>query len=223
MPVRKRRVKRVTQAERLADRRKTEADWKKSHDSTDDRKRSTLVYKWQANALHFGNVCDWTMLECERFIAYVWHSYFGPRATLPVVKPGRGAVSARANRWEVVLPVWARNRNIILHELAHAILDATVEGRDDKFAHGPRFMRLMIELLVAFSTHDRDTIVKSAREWGIPVARRDRVPWRRSCSPTIAECRTRHYHSMSEDLADWMRKGTPRLVHVKGRIYREHR
>lgn len=220
---RKRKVKRVTQEERLADRRKSEADWKKSHDNAEDRERSKLVYKWQAKALHFGNSCDWTLLECERFVSYVWHSYFGTRATPPKIDAGRGKVSASANRWVMHLPLWARNRNIILHELGHAMLDATVEGRDEKFAHGPRFVRMQIELLVTFSTHDRDMLIRTAREYGIPVARRSRVPRRRSCEETIAACRTKHYHSMGEDLADWMKKGTPRIVHVKGRTYREYR
>lgn len=230
----KRKVKKVTPEEREERRREFERDWKRAHEDADDRERSKLVYKWQADALHFGNQCDWTLLECERFVAYVWHSYFGTRATPPTINPGRGAISASANRSEMTLPVWARNRNIVLHELAHAMLDAvthpdarvmrgdTVIGIE-KLGHGPLFMRMEIELLIAFSTYDRTVITKSAREWGIPVARRNRVPRRRSCEKTIAECRKKHYHSMGEDLADWMKKGTPRLVHVRGSTYREHR
>ena len=229
----RRRVKQVTQEERLADRRKAKRDWQKAHDDAADRERSALVYKWQDKALHFGNACDWTLLECERFVAYVWHSYFGTRATPPRVDSGRGKISASANRWVITLPVWARNRNIILHEMGHAILDAVTDPDSriqrgnrisvEKYSHGWKFVRLQIELLVAFSTHGRDNLIKSAREFGIPVAPRNYVPRRRSCEETIAACKTKHYHSMGEDLADWMKKGTPRIVHVRGTTYREYR
>ena len=230
----KRKVRKVTPGERAERDKAIERDWKKAHEDPDDAARSKLVYKWQQKVLHFGNQCDWTLLECERFISYVWHSYFGSRATVPNVNGGRGVISASANRSVITLPLWARNRNIILHEMAHAMLDAVTDPDSrvkrgdtiigiEKFGHGPRFMRMQIELLIAFSTFDRDVLTKTAREWGIPVARRNRVPRRRSCEKTIAECRQKHYHSMGNDYADWMKKGTPRIVHVRGRTYREHR
>lgn len=211
----KRRVKLVTQAERDIIHKRIDETGK--HRLKDD-PQIERVYKWQSESLQFGNVCDWTLLECQRFISYVWHSYFGNRARPPKVDPGRGHLAASANRWVVHLPVWARNRNIILHELAHCLLDAT--NKPDKEGHGSRFVRLQIELLTSFSTHSRNFMMETARAAGVKVARRDAVIKRRACESTISKCRTKHYHSMGEDLDDWMKKGSPRIVHVKGKAYR---
>lgn len=219
--VKRRKVKRVTPEERKAWEKAIEDDWKVGRNRKDVQQEA--VYKWERKCLHLSNQCDWTMLECERFIAYVWHSYFGMRATLPKIDPGRGRMSAAANRWVMILPVWSRNRMTILHELGHALLDAA--GRHEAL-HGPRWARMFVELLAEFGRLGRAELISSAREAGVKVARRDTpgMPRRRSCEKTIAECRTKHYHSFrSQDLDDWMRKGTPRLVHVKGKTYREQR
>lgn len=201
----RRKVKRITPEERRERGRRIDADWKRHRNPADFQQE--LVYKWQHESLHMGNACDWTLIECERFIAYVWHSYFGTRATPPKLDAGRGKLSASANRWEITLPVWARNRNTILHELAHSLLDAC--GYTAAL-HGPQFVRMQIELFVAFSTFSRTPLMQSARAMGVKVGRRERVPRRRSCEKTLQECLTKHYHSSGNDYADWMRGSSSR-------------
>lgn len=65
-----------------------------------------------------------------------------------IIKDGRGCRSAWADwytsRVMLTLPKFARNKRIILHELAHCLVDNTYQ------AHGPEFCRVYFELVKRF-------------------------------------------------------------------------
>lgn len=101
--------------------------------------------------------------ECRELIQHVWRSYFG-RAAVPQVKDGRGCSWARGSHKAIVLPRWARHRLIVLHEVAHAILWQDPDTRRTA-AHGPLFVRLVIELWHTHYVMHRDATEKLAREF----------------------------------------------------------
>lgn len=104
---------------------------------------------------------------CRRLVDSVYRCAEGWRACLPGWRPpevtdGRGRRHACGSRQMIKLPRWARSVPIVLHECAHGLAD-------DK--HGPRFVAVYVDLLVAFAGFDRALLVETLR-----TARVDRDP-----------------------------------------------
>lgn len=147
-----------------------------------DSQRSKL-YAWERKAL-FPDEKDRRFLslaECEDLIVRAWRRY-GIAWPPPKVGDGRrrtGACYSRAFHM-VKLPRWARFPEVVLHEVAHAIVGH--HARRDISSHGPEFLRVYIELVAIFLKKDAGEMKKSARgarlkvapasQWGAPPARK---------------------------------------------------
>lgn len=107
-----------------------------------DTQRSA-VYAWEKNvqSLNPQLTRKLTLAECRAYIVRVWNDY-RPGTEPPRLSDGRGRRRACASRWEIKIPVWARQPFTVLHEVAHSL--TPVEG------HGPVFARLYFELLVHY-------------------------------------------------------------------------
>lgn len=112
------------------------------------------VYRWERNLPGWDDPAL-TFCECGGLIHRLWPLYV-PRLPPPRVTDGRGRRTACGGRRAIKLPVFARTRIIVLHELAHAIVDQyTYTRRNLPPFHGGLFMRVFIDLLVRFSKIDR--------------------------------------------------------------------
>lgn len=141
-------------------------------------KQQKLVYRWENAFLHPQNRADWTVPQCQEFVNFIWACYFGGNALAPAVTDGRGRACASANLHVVNLPRWARNRDIIIHEMAHAILN---KGLGYKYswemeAHGPQFVRMHGELQGEFGRVRTSQFLREARKAGLRVAPSSAVP-----------------------------------------------
>jgi len=136
------------------------------------------VYRFGQTVLGDSNRQDWTFEQAKSFVNYVWACYFGPNAQPLAVYDGRGRSCASASGEKIYLPRWARNRDIILHELGHAILSRKYRQRYNfhQEAHGPEFVRMHAELHGGFGHWPSVQIVKLAKAYGLRVARKDAVP-----------------------------------------------
>jgi|SRR5688572_8246986 len=105
-----------------------------------------------------------TLEECKELAAKM----YGARV---VVKDGRGRSHAGAcvskRVATITLPIWARNPLVVAHEVAHI---QNYRFSKDSSAHGGVFMWFFIELLSKHCGKDRDTLTKSARDFGLRVA-----------------------------------------------------
>ena len=136
------------------------------------------VYNWEYDINLGSNRCDWTLVQCSAFLGYVWHCYFGTRSKPPIVEPGYGSSCASAGGYSIVLPRWARNREIILHEVAHSILERSSKGYYalHQESHGPEYLRLFIELHDRFGATTKNALLKSAKKARLKVAHPNAVP-----------------------------------------------
>lgn len=91
--------------------------------------------------------------DVERFVAEVWRSDTAkamrvakgdPDRGAPRVADGRGCRWARGGVGKITIPLWARSRWIVLHELAHSLTSRR------HAAHGPEFCRNYLELVERF-------------------------------------------------------------------------
>jgi len=113
---------------------------------TRDSQRSA-VYRWEVRLVNQVDpdtrkalLRELTLRECATLVHEVWESYRGPNAKPPVVGDGRGRRSACGSRRRIALPLYARNVQTVLHEVAHSLLDG------DGPWHGPKFARILVEL-----------------------------------------------------------------------------
>jgi len=100
--------------------------------------------------------------------AYVQAILRAEGATYPTVTltPGVGRW-ARGKRNEIILPEWARVQTVMLHEIAHT-LNQRRNVRHD--GHGPKFMKIFIDLLVKYMGYPESMLRNSARRYGVQVA-----------------------------------------------------
>lgn len=124
-----------------------------------DMQRSKL-YKWERTmfpAMHTGCM---TLDECKELAAKL----YGARV---LVKDGRGcrkALAYTSKRLPTIgLPKWARNPQVIAHEVAHWV------AKGQGAAHGGFFLGAYITLLANHLGHDKTTLVESARAFGLRV------------------------------------------------------
>lgn len=143
------------------------------------------VYRWERSQREWFCEGDWTTVwvqdiktrrsriikeydtprmsydECVNFVNMVYRKL--GRSAPPYIKTGRGA---RGGYHYLKLPVWARTKGVILHELAHNL--SYRDGWCD--AHGPWFMRYFIDLVARFLGQNKSALLKSAKAAGLKVA-----------------------------------------------------
>lgn len=114
-----------------------------------------------------------TIEQCRDLVAQVWSDY-GIRIRRPAVQLS-GRRYARAtyygDRHEITLPRWALLRWVVLHEVAHALIDQIL-GFDSE-PHGARFAGLHLDLLIRYgliSEDRRPEYEKMAADHGVRIA-----------------------------------------------------
>ncbi len=97
-----------------------------------------------------------------RFVRRVWRSKrlraAWPKCggDPPVVRDGRGHRNATGSAYRVTLPVWSRNRLVVLHELAHAVTHRQYGWATA--GHGHEFCAVFLKLVLwhlGRDAHDR--------------------------------------------------------------------
>lgn len=139
-----------------------------------DSQRSKL-YKWEA-ATFVKSGEDLTLDQCK-VLAHEAVSRYG-FTNFPVIKDGRGRRNAGGSEYEIDLPRWARNRFVVLHEAAHAIVDMLARRhnvpRSTWAGHGAEFTRVFVSLLDAYGVKPKTgqvgTAAVLARRAGLKVA-----------------------------------------------------
>lgn len=78
--------------------------------------------------------------------SYQWKTHFSKIGYYDEVKvkDGRGRRSACGRMYSISLPVWARDRGVILHELAHS---AMARKHPRAATHGPEFCKIFLMLV----------------------------------------------------------------------------
>jgi hypothetical protein len=115
-------------------------------------------------------------MECSDIIHRAVAAY-GRRWT-GRIHHGGGTTNARGGATRINLPKWARTKDIVLHEAAHAIMALRFPGYA---AHGPEYARVWMNLLEAEGVVKAPEFRKAAREAHVKVstnAKFDRVPAR---------------------------------------------
>ena len=82
------------------------------------------------------------------------------------VEDGRGCRSAYSMGGYIKLPRWARQPVVVLHEMAHEVIGATI-GQSRVESHGREFLGVEMYLLVKFAGFDIKELVKTANEAGL--------------------------------------------------------
>lgn len=108
------------------------------------------VYNWERGLMAKFPSPELTLAECTELVNRVWRDY-RPDSVPPKVLDGRGRSKACGSRWQIKLPRWARRPIVVLHEVAHALLD----GKELMF-HGREFAMLVLELWNRYAGVPRD-------------------------------------------------------------------
>lgn len=109
-----------------------------------------------------------TLPECEKLILRALRK---AGCRMVDLGDGRGRRTAGGYSHRILLPTWARTKPVILHEAAHSV--AAQRGFDD--GHGPRFMRVYLDLLTRHLHLKPGVLLASARGAGVKVAPRNRT------------------------------------------------
>lgn len=121
------------------------------------------VYGWERLLNPKDEQEELSLAECEQLVKDVWAAY-RPHQRLPRVADGRGTRNATGSSWKINLPLWSRNRITVLHETAHSL-------NPPGPAHGPDFVRLLIELLERWALLPRRQLLDSARVAKVKIGR----------------------------------------------------
>jgi putative metallohydrolase (TIGR04338 family) len=131
-----------------------------------DNQRST-VYAWGRKVEGYYREPEFTTVaEVERWARPIWRAERGryglARSAAPEFIPAHwGQRSAIAhNDHRISLPRWARQRPVVLHEMAHRLTPG-----DE--AHGPRFVGVHIGLLARHLDYDAYELMALADEMGV--------------------------------------------------------
>ncbi len=152
-----------------------------------DSQRSAL-YAWERRLFVHGE--KMTLDECKALVRRVWEAYVNPTCSKPVPNVRAGADRHSAHAWgcvEIKLPKWARNPQVVLHEVAHAAInafDATQTAPKEKRwrvqSHGPEFVLVFVELLVAFAGEDRARLLAELTKGKRQVRIASTLPWKKA-------------------------------------------
>jgi hypothetical protein len=110
--------------------------------------------------------------EAQALVRHVWF-FYRPGTIAPMVKPSRKDKYATGYRYAIHLPMWARIKPIVLHEVAHSLsFDDTGQLIDPAYSgHGPLYMRLLIDLYAMFMGGSRTEMLDVAGKLGVLVDR----------------------------------------------------
>jgi hypothetical protein len=114
------------------------------------------------------------MEEIEALVAKVCAAY---QLKPPEILPGNGRRSAcyQVFGHSIKLPLWARNKHTVLHEVAHAVI--VHKGSLDYAHHGPEFARLFLDMLDRFGgVKNIRELRRLAKKMGVKFATSDKVP-----------------------------------------------
>lgn len=125
--------------------------------------QQTTVYNWGwALAKRHPQLGEsLTIAQCESLVCDIWSDYRADSLPPIVAFPSSNNLSALGKRWKVSLPPWARTPLIVLHELAHALLDGG-EGQHLEPDHGPIFVKMYCDLLEHYGGIDIDAAKRLA-------------------------------------------------------------
>lgn len=131
-----------------------------------DSQRS-LVYAWERSVKDYHRDPEWkTMQEVAAWAEPIWRAERGRYGLAKEVSPAfvaagwgqRRALSFASHK--ISLPMWARQRPVVLHEMAHQLTPA-----DE--AHGPRFVGVLIGLLARHAGYRAEELMESADAVGV--------------------------------------------------------
>lgn len=116
---------------------------------------------------------DLSVAECQAYVDKVCESkWFIRRYGRPLqieVRPGKGHRSATADpdRMVMQLPLWSRKPSVMLHELAHFVIDEMYYVRDLGFGampawHGPEFAKEFLALVQRFMGKEEADALRTA-------------------------------------------------------------
>jgi putative metallohydrolase (TIGR04338 family) len=111
-----------------------------------------------------------TVADVERFVAKVHDAhtvktnYTNGVALMTHVKDGRGCRSARSRGGVIVIPLWARNDWVVLHELAHELTSRSIayRGMGLRAAHGWQFCSTYLDLVLWFMGREAHDALKAS-------------------------------------------------------------
>lgn len=90
-----------------------------------------------------------------------------PQISADLMSGRRHRIPAQGSADRLWLPQWARNPIVIIHEACHALFQQHGDFTED---HGPRFVRLFLELLSRHQGFDLPSLLGSVQAAGISVA-----------------------------------------------------
>ena len=103
-----------------------------------DQQRSKIYAAERAAAMCYDPAPLMSWSEVERFVSKVCRA---EKYIPPKIGHGQGARRAFCKGHRIVLPRWARQKWVILHELSHWMT------RQAKIAHGEQFLRVYLHLI----------------------------------------------------------------------------
>ena len=106
------------------------------------------------------------------------------RVGMPSVEITKRRVAARfipnGSRYghRIIIPTWAFNKTVVLHEVAHYIHFKEIGSikYDTDPSHGPIFTRIWLDLVAHFMKSNRAELVRNAKAAKLKVAPRNLLP-----------------------------------------------
>jgi hypothetical protein len=109
-----------------------------------------------------------SLTKCEALVKRIWRDQ-GRVDPPPAISDGRGCKRAYTLEDTLIkLPRWARKPEVVIHEIAHALLHRRRVAHD-LAAHGPEFVVQYIDLLEQYAGMDRDVLLAMAGEMRVKV------------------------------------------------------
>lgn len=154
-----------------------------------ERGLTTLLYKTGPPEL--------TETKIVKLVRHAWSIYFpfSQGSVAPTVifrKSKRAKCFYRAWEHDITLQSWGRNIFVVLHEVAHGIMEYASrhwyamsrpwsDGSSKCQSHGPEFVRVFVALLARHGVFDLNMMTEYAAKWSVNVASPDLAPetWRK--------------------------------------------
>lgn len=109
--------------------------------------------------------------ECATLVSKIQNSDYITRKYMPrwpgriAVTDGRGSRRALSHGGKISLPVWARMKWMVIHEMAHELHRYQRAGRNGAAGHGWQYAEIYLDLVGHFMGHaDRDRLKESFRK-----------------------------------------------------------
>jgi hypothetical protein len=126
------------------------------------------VYAWEAKIEGYYGLPEWkTIEEVHAWAAPIWKAERGRYGLAKMHLPefvssswGQRRALAFKGLHRISLPLWARQKTCVLHELAHLLTPG-----DE--SHGARFVGVLIGLLARHAGYRADELMKLADEMGV--------------------------------------------------------